>query len=103
LGIAYFRGDGYRGHFGKASSGSRRRRVSAHNIPGSNRAKRWEDVQVLLDGGIHVWTRMNIQHLESLNNQAWQITGIRIRETIPDLVVQQGATMRSAQRAKTAA
>jgi len=46
---------------------------------------------------------MNIQHLESLNNQAWQITGIRISETIPDLVVQQGATMRSAQRAKTAA
>ena len=59
------------------------------NVPGSSRAKRWEDVQVLLDSGIDVWTTMNIQHLESLNDQVWQITGIRVRETIPDWVVQQ--------------
>jgi two-component system sensor histidine kinase KdpD len=58
------------------------------NIPGSDRAKRWEDVQVLLDAGIHVLTTMNIQHLESLNDQVWQIAGIRVRETIPDWVVQ---------------
>src|SRR5712671_5758126 len=59
------------------------------NVPGSERAKRWEDVQVLLDAGIDVLTTMNIQHLESLNDQVWQVTGIRVRETIPDWVVQQ--------------
>ena len=59
------------------------------NVPGSDRAKRWEDVQALLDAGIDVLTTMNIQHLESLNDQVWHITGIRMRETIPDWVVQQ--------------
>src|SRR5882672_4450889 len=59
------------------------------NVPGSERAKRWEDVQVLLAAGIDVLTTMNIQHLESLNDQVWQVTGIRVRETIPDWVVQQ--------------
>jgi two-component system, OmpR family, sensor histidine kinase KdpD len=59
------------------------------NVPGSERAKRWEDVQVLLDAGIDVLTTMNVQHLESLNDQVWQFTGIRVRETIPDWVVQQ--------------
>jgi two-component system, OmpR family, sensor histidine kinase KdpD len=58
-------------------------------VPGSPRAKRWEDVQILLEAGIDVLTTMNIQHLESLNDQVWQITGIRVRETIPDWVVQQ--------------
>src|SRR5262245_44881275 len=57
------------------------------NIPGSDHVKRWEDVQVLLDSGIDVLTTMNIQHLESLNDQVWQMTGIRVRETIPDWVV----------------
>jgi two-component system sensor histidine kinase KdpD len=61
------------------------------NIPGSQRAKRWEDVQVLLDAGIDVWTTMNVQHIESLNDQIWQITGIQVRETVPDWVVQQAA------------
>src|ERR1700674_900467 len=59
------------------------------NVPGSERAKRWEDVEVLLDAGINVLTTMNIQHLESLNDQVWQITGVRVRETIPDWVVKQ--------------
>jgi two-component system, OmpR family, sensor histidine kinase KdpD len=59
------------------------------NVPGSERAKRWEDVQALLDAGINVLTTMNIQHLESLNDQVWHLTGIRVRETIPDWVVQQ--------------
>lgn len=59
------------------------------NVPGSERAKRWEDVEVLLAAGINVLTTMNIQHLESLNDQVWQISGIRVRETIPDWVVQQ--------------
>ncbi len=59
------------------------------NVPGSERAKRWEDVEAIRDAGISVLTTMNIQHLESLNDQVWQITGIRVRETIPDWVVRQ--------------
>jgi len=59
------------------------------NIPGSERGKRWEDVEVLLEAGIDVLTTMNIQHLESLSDQVWHITGIRVRETIPDWVVHQ--------------
>jgi two-component system sensor histidine kinase KdpD len=59
------------------------------NIPGSARTKRWEDVQVLLDAGIEVWTTMNVQHIESLNDQVWQITGIQVRETVPDGIVRQ--------------
>ena len=57
------------------------------NVPGSERSKRWEDVQVLLDAGIDVMTNVNIQHLESLNDQIFQITGIRVRETVPDWFV----------------
>lgn len=59
------------------------------NVPGSERSKRWEDVELLLVRGIDVLTTMNIQHLESLNDQVWQISGIRVRETVPDWVVQQ--------------
>lgn len=59
------------------------------NVPGSHRSKRWEDVEVILNAGISVLTTMNIQHLESLNDQVWQVSGIRVRETIPDWVVQQ--------------
>jgi two-component system sensor histidine kinase KdpD len=61
------------------------------NIPGSTRTKRWEDVQVLLDAGIEVWTTMNVQHIESLNDQIWQITGIQVRETVPDGIIRQAA------------
>jgi len=59
------------------------------NVPGSLRAKRWEDVHVLLDSGIDVLTTMNIQHLESLNDQIWRSTGVRVRETVPDWVLTQ--------------
>jgi len=59
------------------------------NVPGSARLKRWEDVQVLLDAGIDVLTTMNVQHLESLNDQIWQSTGVRVRETIPDWILKQ--------------
>ncbi len=58
------------------------------NVPGSPRIKRWEDVELLLTAGIDVLTTMNVQHLESLNDQVRQITGIQVRETIPDWVVQ---------------
>jgi two-component system sensor histidine kinase KdpD len=61
------------------------------NIPGSGRTKRWEDVQLLLDAGIEVWTTMNVQHIESLNDQIWQITGIQVRETVPDGIVRRAA------------
>lgn len=61
------------------------------NIPGSTRGKRWEDVQVLLDAGIEVWTTMNVQHIESLVDQIWQITGVQVRETVPDWVIRQAA------------
>lgn len=59
------------------------------NVPGSPREKRWEDVHVLLDAGIDVMTTMNVQHVESLNDQIWQSTGVRVRETVPDWVVKQ--------------
>ena len=59
------------------------------NVPGSAREKRWEDVHVLLEAGIDVLTTMNVQHLESLNDQIWQSTGVRVRETVPDWVVKQ--------------
>ncbi len=58
------------------------------NVPGSKRAKRWEDVELLLQNGIDILTTMNIQHLESLSDQVFQITGVRVRETVPDWVVQ---------------
>lgn len=61
------------------------------NVPGSERAKRWEDVEVLLDAGIDVLTTMNVQHLESLNDRVWDFTGVRVRETVPDWVVRQAA------------
>jgi two-component system, OmpR family, sensor histidine kinase KdpD len=57
------------------------------NVPGGTHEKRWQDVHDLLDAGIDVLTTMNVQHLESLNDQVWQVTGIRVRETVPDWVV----------------
>ena len=57
------------------------------NVPGSLREKRWEDVLFILEHGIDVLTTMNVQHLESLNDQMAQITGVKVRETIPDWVV----------------
>jgi two-component system sensor histidine kinase KdpD len=58
------------------------------NIPGSRRAKRWEDVVDLLAEGIEVVTTVNVQHIESLNDVVADITGIRQRETVPDWVVE---------------
>ena len=56
------------------------------NIPGSRHRKRWKDVEELLHIGIDVYTTLNVQHLESLNDIVGQITGIRVRETVPDRV-----------------
>ncbi len=57
------------------------------NAPGSVREKRWQDVEVLLEAGINVATAMNVQHLESLNDTVYDITGVRVRETVPDRIV----------------
>jgi two-component system, OmpR family, sensor histidine kinase KdpD len=57
------------------------------NVPGSKHAKRWEDVDVLLDAGIDVISTVNIQHLESINDVVERITGIKQRETLPDQIV----------------
>ncbi len=57
------------------------------NAPGSEREKRYEDVEVILDAGINVVSTLNIQHLESLNDRVQALTGIRVRETIPDRIV----------------
>jgi two-component system sensor histidine kinase KdpD len=59
------------------------------NVPGSARVKRWEDVRLIQDAGIDVWTTINVQHIESLNDQVWQVTGVRPRETVPDWVVEE--------------
>ncbi|RZG76794.1 sensor histidine kinase [Acinetobacter sp. WCHAc060025] len=56
------------------------------NMPSSRHEKRWQDINELLDAGIDVFTTMNIQHLESLNDVVYQITGIRVSETVPDRV-----------------
>jgi two-component system sensor histidine kinase KdpD len=56
------------------------------NVPGSRHPKRWQDVQELLDAGIDVWTTLNVQHLESLNDVVGGIVGIKVHETVPDQV-----------------
>jgi two-component system sensor histidine kinase KdpD len=56
------------------------------NVPGSRHPKRWQDVSELLAAGIDVWTTLNIQHLESLNDVIQKITRVRVRETVPDRV-----------------
>src|ERR1700730_17045122 len=59
------------------------------NVPGSKHAKRYQDVLEILDAGIHVVTTLNIQHLESLNDLVASITGVRVRETLPDWILDQ--------------
>ena len=59
------------------------------NVPGSKHAKRYQDVQEILDAGINVVTTLNIQHLESLNDLVASITGVRVRETLPDWILDQ--------------
>lgn len=59
------------------------------NAPGSRHEKRWQDIQELLAAGINVFTTVNVQHLESLNDQVRGITGVQVRETLPDWVLQE--------------
>ena len=57
------------------------------NVEGSKNEKRWQDVVDILDAGINVISAMNIQHIESLNAEIEQITGIQIKERVPDSVL----------------
>lgn len=57
------------------------------NAPGSRFEKRWQDVEELLKAGIGVYTTLNVQHIESLNDVVAQITGVQVRETVPDSVI----------------
>jgi two-component system sensor histidine kinase KdpD len=59
------------------------------NAEGLRHAKRWQDVAELLDAGINVWTTLNVQHIESINDVIAQITGVVVRETLPDAVLEQ--------------
>src|ERR1700681_597117 len=58
------------------------------NAPGSRHAKRWQDVEELLAEGIDVWTTVNVQHLESLNDLVGKVTGVVVRETVPDSILE---------------
>lgn len=60
--------------------------LAHRNAPGSRHERRWQDVMELLDAGIDVYTTVNIQHLESLNDVVHRITGVRVTETVPDRV-----------------
>ena len=66
------------------------------NLPGMRHGKRWQDVEDLLDAGIDVWTTVNIQHIESLRDVVEQVTGVAVRETVPDSVLQGAAELRLA-------
>src|SRR5256884_99680 len=59
------------------------------NVPGSKHVKRYQDVEEIMDAGINVVTTLNIQHLESLNDLVASITGVRVRETLPDWILDQ--------------
>jgi len=63
------------------------------NAPGSRHPKRWQDVEELLEHGQDVWTTLNIQHVESLNDIIAQITGVWVRETVPDAVLDRAESL----------
>ena len=64
------------------------------NAPGARHPKRWQDVDELLAAGVDVWTTLNVQHLESLVDVVWRITGVRVRETVPDQALAQADQIR---------
>ncbi len=63
------------------------------NAPGCRHDKRWKDVEELLDNGIDVWSTLNVQHLESLGDVVAQITGVRVRETVPDTLLERAESV----------
>lgn len=64
------------------------------NIPGSRHVRRFQDVEEILNAGINVYTTLNIQHIESINDVVSQITGVVVRETVPDYIVEQADSIR---------
>ncbi|MFH1497643.1 MAG: DUF4118 domain-containing protein [Verrucomicrobiota bacterium] len=64
------------------------------NAPGGRHPKRWQDVEELLAAGVSVWTTLNIQHVESLRDEVSAITGVRVRETVPDAFLDQADEIR---------
>ena len=60
------------------------------NAPGLEHAKRYQDIEDVLDAGIDVFSTVNVQHLESLNDQVAELTGVRVKETFPDQVLSCG-------------
>ena len=64
------------------------------NPPGSRHAKRWQDIEEILDMGIDVWTALNIQHLESLNGVVARVTGVSVTETVPDRMFDRASEVR---------
>jgi len=64
------------------------------NIPGSRHEKRWQDIEELLAAGIDVYTTVNVQHFESLNDIVTQITGVAVRETVPDSILDRAAEVK---------
>lgn len=61
--------------------------LAHRNIPGGRHPRRYQDIEELLDAGIEVWTTLNVQHIESLNDAVARVTGIRMRETVPDALI----------------
>lgn len=61
--------------------------IAHTNAPGSRHPKRYQDIEELIWHGIDVWTAMNVQHLESLSDLVTNITGVKVRETVPDIVI----------------
>jgi two-component system sensor histidine kinase KdpD len=57
------------------------------NVPGTEHTKRFEDIETVLDAGIDVLSTLNVQHLESLNDHITELSGVRVRETIPDAIL----------------
>lgn len=64
------------------------------NTPGGRHTKRWQDVEEVLTAGIDVYTTLNVQHIESLNDVVARITGVRVQETVPDAVLQSADEIR---------
>ncbi len=64
------------------------------NVPGVKHRKRYEDIEEILDRGIDVWATVNIQHLESLNDLVYELTGVKVRETFPDRILERADDIR---------
>ncbi len=81
-------GDGCGGHPGPPPPACLVDELAHTNVPGSERPKRWQDVEALLTAGIDVYSTVNIQHVEGLNDLVEQLTSVAVRERIPDRLIE---------------